>query len=222
MSINLMFQGAAPRDASTTWTAITAVSKADPASPFPNEGYVTVDADAIVRIAALLDGAVLANGETVTTHDFSRDADEDGPAVVDAHVSSFGPSLLAPDALAALRAELAPYEHASRMLDVVIAHGLQIALSSTDMLNRDMPYLKGVNWIADEVEIGRSQGGMYRMLDALGIPRAPYDQQSVGETPFRTFADAVETRGDLTDMPDRLQAFVACARRQDAATVYWA
>lgn len=220
MSVNLMIESATPQDATANWTAITAVSKADPASPYPTEGYVALSMDAIVRAAHLLEGAVLANGERVSAYDFSRDADGEFPAIVEAHVSAFGPSLLPQQTLDALRAELAAFPHAIAMLDVVIARGLQISLSTQNLSQRDMPHLKGVNWTADEVEINRCSSNMNEMLRKLGF--SPEPRSSSGELEFDAFAAAVNDNGWRTDMPDRLDAFVAMGRRQNATKVYWA
>lgn len=206
--------------AKADWDAVKAVSTADSASPFPTEGYVSVSNEAIVALAALLDGAVLTNGETVTTYDFT-DGDVT-PTYFDAHVNSFGPALLLPRTLDKVRAILAPFPSAVAMLDLVIERDLQISLSSTDYSQRPMPHLKAVNWAADEVEINRSSGNMLDMLRALGLGAYARNDESTGEVDFTTFAKAVNDNGHNVDIdPRRLDRFVACARRQNATHVYW-
>lgn len=221
MSMNLIHtnrnvdQGAR---AKADWAAITAISAADPASPYPTEGYVPVSAEAVVALAALLDGAPLASGDSVTTYDFSFD--EDGRAHVEAHVNGFGPSLLDQHKLEAMRAILAPFASAIAMLDEVVSRGLQISLSTETPGGDQVAHLKAVNWPADEVEINRCSGNMVAMLRALGL--AVPDAEA-GETDFATFAAAVNDNAARTDYPaDRLRAFVACGQRQGATHVYWA
>jgi len=226
MSMNLISTNrAADNDgrAKADWAAITAVSAADAASPYPTEGYVSVSPEAVVAIAALLDGAPLSNGQTVTTYDFSSSDGEFGKAF-DAHVNAFGPSLLDEVRMAALRAILAPFPSAIAMLDVVVERGLQVSLSTDDLAGRPNPHLKAVNWVADEVEIRLSGGWMKQMLSDIGIPvDALSGDEGTGEVDFETFAKAVNDNHLDTDYPsDRLQAFVACARRQSATHVYWA
>lgn len=222
MSMNLISTNRAATNqgdrAATDWAALTAISATDAASPYPTEGYVAVSPQAIVALAALLDDATLANGQTVTTYDFS--CDHDGRAHVEAHVNAFGPSLLDAEQLLAVRAILAPFPIAIAMLEEVIVRDLQVTLS-TDLLNgTQSPYLKPVNWPADEVEINRSGGNMVAMLRDLGLTVPGHE---AGETDFETFAKAVNDNGDNTDYPaERLRAFVACGRRQRATHVYWA
>lgn len=208
--------------AAADWSAIKAISGADAASPYPTEGYVSVSIEAIVVIAALLDGAVLTNGERVTTYDFSGE-DQGGVMHHEAHVNAFGPSLLQPRQLEALRRHLAPFPHAIAMLDLTIERDLQISLSTTDLMQRSAPHLKAVNWPADEVEINRSSGNMLAMLRDLGLDAYTRKGDSVGEVEIDVFAKAVNDNGHRIDMdPRRLDRFVACARRQQATHVHWA
>lgn len=208
--------------ATSDWSAIKAVSAADAASPYPSEGYVAVSVDAIVVIAALLDGAVLTNGERVTTYDFSGE-DADGVMRFEAHVNAFGPSLLQPRQLEALRRHLAPFPHAVAMLDLTIERDLQISLSTTDLMQRPQPHLKGVNWVADEVEINRCASNMLAMLRDLGLGEHIRSGETIGEVPFEDFARAVSANGHAVDYDARrLQRFVACGRRQGATHVHWA
>jgi len=203
------------------WDAIKLVSSADAASPFPTEGYVAVSNEAIVAVAALLDGAELTNGEHVLTYDFTNV--EDAPIFFDAHVNAFGPVLLQPRQLEAMRAILAPFPSAIAMLDLIIERGLQIGLSTTDYSQRQMPHLKAVNWPADEVEINRCAGNMHAMLRDLGLDDHMASDGETGSAPIEVFAQAVSRYGHRVDMdPRRLDRFVACARRQQATHVHWA
>lgn len=205
--------------AKTDWAALTAISATDASSLYPAEGYVTVDAQAIVHIAALLDGKSLTNGQTVTTYDFSFDR-EGGDRYFEAHVNAFGPSLLPADRLEAVRTLLSATPIAVAMLDEIVARGLQVSLSTESYSGQIMPHIKCVNWPADEVEINRSGGNMVAMLRDLGL-RVRMDGPS--EVPFEDFARAVNDNAARTDYPgDRLRAFVACGRRQGATHVHWA
>lgn len=210
--------------AKANWAAITAVSAADAESPYPTEGYVRVTPAAVAAAAALLAGAPLANGQTVTTYDFSRGEDEEGGAYTEAHVKSFGPSLLDAERMAALRAILAPFPHAAAMLDVVVERGLQVTLSTETPAGLACAHLQGVNWVADEVEIRLSGGWMKQMLSDLGLPYDTLsDDQGFGEVDFETFAKAVNDNHAATDYPSEvLREFVACGRRQSATHVHWA
>lgn len=208
--------------AAADWSAIKAVSAADASSPYPTEGYVAVSVDAVVIIAALLDGAVLMNGERVTTYDFSGE-DENGVMHHEAHVNAFGPSLLQPRQLEALRRHLAPFPQAIAMLDLTIERDLQISLSTTDLMQRPQPHLKGVNWVADEVEINRCASNMIAMLQDLGLGSHVRKGRTMGEAPFEDFARAVSANGHNVDYDvRRLERFVACGRRQGATHVHWA
>lgn len=208
--------------AKADWTALTAISAGDPASPYPTEAYVSVSADAVVAIAALLDDAMLLNGQTVTTYDFSME--DDGFKRTEAHVNAFGPALLDAERMSAVREILAPFPSAIAMLDEVVARGLQISLSTETLSGQEIPHLKGVNWPGDEVEINRCSGNMISMLRDLGLGEHCGDETGLrGEVDFDTFAKAVADRGDLTDyQADRLNAFVACGRRRSATHVHWA
>lgn len=221
MSMNLIHtnenidQGAR---ATADWAALTAISAADPVSPYPTEAYVSVSAEAIVSLAALLDNAALTNGQTVTTYDFS--CHDEGEEYVEAHINAFGPSLLPKAQMSAVREILSPFPHAIAMLDEVVARGLQISLSTQTLSREEIPHLKGVNWTGDEVEINRSSSNMVAMLRDLGL-KVQNTQPS--EVDFETFARAVNDNAARTDYPaDRLRAFVACGRRQGATHVYWA
>lgn len=212
MSLNLLFTRATTRDDAAEWTAIKALGN--------ESGQVALDAATVIAIAALLEDAPLVNGEKVTTYDFSMTDDETGVYHADAHVNAFGPSLLAADKLEALRALVRPHAGAEAMVDHIVSRGLQISLSTSDLGMRPNPHLKGVNWEADEVEVKASGGLMHQVLGRLGVPTG--DAES-GECPFPDFAAAFERRGsDLGQMQPHMQAFVDCARRHDAVTVYWA
>lgn len=205
--------------AKADWAAITAISAADPSSPYPTEGYVAVSAETVITMVALLDGVELSNGEHIAAYNFSV-YDDDGRDHLEAHVNSFGPSLLKQRQVDAMRAILAPFPPAIAMLDEVIARGIQLALSTETPGGDQVAHLKAVNWPADEVEINRCSGNMVAMLRDLGlvVPDA-----EAGETDFATFAAAVNDNAARTDYPaDRLRAFVACGQRQGATHVYWA
>lgn len=211
MSISLMFQSSADRDAAALFTSIKALGD--------ECGRVPVDDATVVAAAALLEDAPLEGGETVTTYDFSMADDETGARIVEAHVQAFGPCLLAADKLEALRALVARHPGALAMLDHVVAERLQVSLSTSDLAGRAMPHLKGSNVEADEVSIGGS-GTVNAILDRIAIGNR-FD--AMGEVAFDTFAAAVDEHGHrLGSMLPRVERFVACARRRQAQTVYWA
>ena len=208
--------------AKSDWAAITAISAADATSPYPTEGYVTVSPEAIVSLAAALDGAVLTNGEMVTTYDFTHT--DEGRTFFDAHINAFGPSLLQPQQLATLRETLAPFPHAIAMLDLIIERDLQISLSTTDYAQSAIPHLKGVNWQADEVEINATASTMHTMLESIGLGQYLSKTEESGEVEFDTFAKAVNDNSHkvFAISPDRLGRFVANGLRHGATHVYWA
>ena len=209
MSVNLMHtnEAAAADQAAANWAAITAVANAD--------GMVFIDEDTVNTIARLLDGQALTNGEVVTAYSYNDD-DQMG-----ALVCAFGPALLPTQVQDQVRDRLAASQNgkaAARLFDTVIRLGLQITLSGKEFCDA---HIKGVNWPGDEVEINRTASNMARMFGELGLDSWNEDTAS-RNVPLDVFAKAVNDNGFRTDMPERLQSFVECARRHAATHVYWA
>ncbi|QAY80230.1 hypothetical protein [Sphingosinicella sp. BN140058] len=208
MSVNLIATNrnvdASTRD-HTNWLAITAIA--------PDHGMVFIDENTVDSIARLLDGQKLSNGEAVCAYAYDDDCSPP-------YVSSFGPCLLPTQVQDQIRDRLALSENgktAVRLFNEIIRLGLQITLNGKEHCPA---YIKGVNWVADEVEINRCQGNMLAMLRDLGID-ARYEGPC--EVEFDTFSAAVQARAHLTDYSAaRLAAFVASGRRQKATHVYWA
>ncbi len=205
MSMNLMHDTAAEFDAASYWAAITAIAP---------EGIVYISPETVTEAAKLLKNALLSNGERVTAYHYPLDEEFAMPSFV----PPFGPSLLGEDTFRQLRTLLEEESEAAvAMFDTIVELGLQISLSGEDYLGSR---LKGVNGVADEVEINRSSGNLYEMFRQLGVD---YDGPAgYGEIELTKFEAAVEQNGWRTDMPDRLEAFIACAKRQGATNVHWA
>ena len=208
MSMNLMFSSKND-DArfERDWTAIKEIADVD--------GIVWIENSTADALARLLDGAALSNGERVCAFDHSDDD------FYESMVCEFGPTLLDEQTREAFR-ELLETDRtggakAAALFDLVCERGLQIRASGKDHVGARVV---AVNSAADEVEINRSSGSMYAMLRDLDILFNP--EAEVGETTFEIFAKAVNDNADRTDIPERLRAFVECARRNDANEVYWA
>lgn len=204
MSMNLMLELADPADAAEDWAAIRAVSQ---------DGFVWLDEDTVTAVAKLLDGAVLANNESV----FCYVAEDDDPNR--SYVSPFGPSLLRPDMLARLRALLSVKPAAITLLDVVIERRLQITLQGKEDCDA---HIKGVNWNSDDIEINRCSSTLLDMLETLVVPAG--ESEVGGQVEFETFARAVNDNGRFCGLRTdrRLQDFIACGRRNGAVAVRWA
>lgn len=205
MSMNLISHNpAVPSAAAANWAAIQAVA---------SEGLVYI-ADATVNaIARAIEDARLSNGQTVTAYAY----DDEGYA---SFVPGFGVCLLSEEDFRTVRTlieEDANGVQAVAMLDLLIELRLQVSFSGTDFIGAR---LKAVNWAADEVEISLSSGNMYKMLKRLGIQ---YDTVAEsGEVKLAVFERAVNDNAFDTDMPAKLQDFVACAKRRNDTAVYWA
>lgn len=212
LSLSLMIERAKPRDV------------ACPSAPTgPTCDEVALDHRAVVDAAALLNGVVLTNGEAVTSYDFSGTR-EDGVEHLEAHVMGFGPGLLPIDVLESLRILLKPHDGAEEALDDAIGRGIQMSMSTQDGGMREKPHMRIVDADADTVEFQATASSMHRMLRTLGVESITRDvEDEFGEVDFATFERAVQTNGHLTgSLHAKLERFVACARRNDAVTVYWA
>ena len=107
-------------------------------------------------------------------------------------------------------------KQAVALFNEVLRRGLMISLHGKEFCGA---HISAVNSLADVVEFDRTATNMYRMIGDLGLPTG---EENPCEVDLETFAAAVDNRGWMTDRPERLQAFVACARRNGAQTVFWA
>ena len=211
MSMNLIIRNDNQADdtAAVNWSAIKVAAQND-------HGMVTIDDETVKSVARLVDGVILTNGERVCA--YAYDDEDDFYAT---YVSAFGPSLLPTKVQDEVRDRLATADNgkiAVKLFNEIIRLGLQIGLHGTETCPA---YIKGVNWVADEVEINRSSGNMCHMLEMLGLGDAVDTQEGTGEVSFDRFLQAVNDNAYQTDMPDRLQALVASGQRRNATHVYW-
>ena len=209
MSLTLLFSNdTAPETSEAIWEQITSIAD--------QHGLIEIDNDTVSSIARVLDGVSLSNGELVSA--YPNDEDDFYEPVVFA----FGPSLLSTYLQDAIRTRLAAGKNgkqAARLLDMIIRLKISVSFNGKDHCFARMT---AVNWAADCVEINRTEGNMTHMLRLLGVDHARDPESSCGEIDFETFRKAVDANGHLVDMTDRLDAFVACAARHQATTVYWA
>jgi hypothetical protein len=216
MSQNLMIRNEnAPADqAAIHWAAIQTATGHE-------YGMVTLTDETVEAVCALIDGVTMTNGETITAYAYSGSEDD---RCYGAFASGFGLVTLPDDVRATARAIFAKDENGARavaLFDEIVRLGLQIGLHGTK--GRDCPaYVKGVNWVADEVEINRSNGNMGALIRDLGLEDAMDDDTGFGEVPFGRFVKAVNDNGRYTDMELRLQALIKAGERQNATHVYWA
>ena len=192
----------APNNSKANWKAICA------AAP---DGFVFIREAVIDDCAKLLEGVLLSNGEVVASYP----KDEYYPSYVD----SFGPGLLPDDILVKLFEILEENDAAVKLLQTIVERELQISFKGKET-HAPGAYIKGVNWRADEIEINRSGGNMYRMLEVLGIDTNTESES--GEVAFEEFEKAVKERGIYVDIFERLEQFIECAKRNNATHVYWA
>ncbi len=204
MSMNLMFSnGTSASDLATTqWAGITKIA---------DEGIVYIADETVRAIADLLDGANLSNGEVVTAYNF-------GPC--ESLVCDFGPGLLRAEDFRLLYTLLEKEdEKALAMLNHITESGLQIRFCGKDHIGAR---IVGVNASDDMVEFNRANGNMIHMIQQLGLGNCNDADAYHGETTLENFRAAVEKNGESTDWMPRLQAFIDCAQRYQATSVYWA
>lgn len=203
--------------ATENWAAMTAIGE---------HGMVFLDADIVDSIARLLEGQVLSNGEAVTSYPTDEDADE---YAMPSYVPAFGPSLLPRQEQDYIRDRLARGANgkaACRLFDEILARGLQVSFKGQETCE---PYIKAVNWRADDVGINRCASTIHEILRDLGLgSHIADDGHGSGEVEFETFVKAVADFGDYAGtgaggihLPDRLEAFIAAGRRNQATHVYW-
>lgn len=189
------------------WKAITAIA--------PQHGMIFIDDATVTAIAALLSDQPLSNGQEVSAYPVGE------YDCVASLVCAFGPSLLPADVQDAVRDLLIAGTNGQQAADLfneIIRLELQISLSGTEFCDA---HIKGVNWIADEVEINRTASNMARMFTVLGLG-AYNKRESSSSIPLGEFEAAINDNGHLTDMPMQLRTFADCAIRNRATHIYWA
>ena len=204
MTVNLMLLDAAAQDESfvNAWSDMCAIAP---------HARVAITDDLVREAASLLNGAPLSNGERVCGYAW----DKDEP--MSSLVCDFGPSLLSPDKLVAIRDLLAPFPDAIRLLDVVLKHETRIRFSGTEM---GVPAaLCGSSTPAEEVDVNMCEGSMIQLFRELGLSRFSKGD----DVPFETFAAAVANPPSMLHRGvDRLDRMVARGRKLGSTAVYYA
>ena len=194
------------------WQAITAITGEGNIAGLLPIADATIDA-----IARLVEGAVLSNGEVVDAYP----RDEEDEYSQGSYIPAFGPSLLGEDTFRQVRTLLEQDENGAKavaLFDLIVERGLQVRFSGKDHCFSRMV---GVNWPADDVEVNRCKGNMIRMFQDLGLGHTEREYSSATIS-LEVFEKAVNDNGIYTDVPERLKAFVACAKRNGSTHVYWA
>ncbi len=200
MSTTLYHTSASKPDAAALWSKVTAIAK---------EGVVPLSDTTVYKAASLLHSAALANGQRVTAYAWKDDF---------SFVSAFGPALLEEATLTQLRHILSSDgETAASMLDIIVELGIQIELVDDE---DQPPHLKAVNWAADDVDFRLANGQFDALLTVLGIQQERNTE--VGKVDLATFEAAVAENGHDTGHSGKLKAFIECAKRHNASTIYWA
>lgn len=204
MTVNLMLLDACAQDEAfmDAWNDMCAIA--------PRARVVITD-DLVREAALLLDGTPLSTGEKVCGYAWDPE-DQTSSLVCD-----FGPSLLAPEKLAAVRELLAPFPDAVRLLDVVLKHEVRIRFSGSEM--GEPAALCGGSTPAEEVDINMCESGMIQLFRELGLSTF----KKGDDVPFETFAAAVANPPMMLHRSvDRLDRMVARGRRIGTKAVYYA
>lgn len=199
-------------ETSRNWTDIKAITSDDGFA-----GVLPISDVTIYTIALLLEDARLANGETVSS--YPKDVeDQYSPSTF---VAGFGPSMLGESTFRQVRTLLEADQNGDKavaLFDLITERGLQVSFNGKDHCFARMT---AVNWRADEIEINRCKSSMVAIFEVLGLGHTKQDQCS-DDIPLEVFEKAVNDNGAYTDMQERLQAFVDCAKRNGSTHVYWA
>lgn len=204
MTVNLMLLDACAQDEAfmNAWNDMCAIAP---------QARVVITDDLVREAALLLNGAPLSTGEKVCGYAWDPE-DQMSSLVCD-----FGPSLLAPEKLAAMRELLDPFPDAVRLLDVVLKHEVRIRFSGSEM--GEPAALCGGSTPADEVDINMCEGSMIQLFRELGLSTF----KKGDDVPFETFAAAVANPPMMLHRSvDRLDRMVARGRRIGTKAVYYA
>ena len=215
MSVNLMStvldaNGKQNHDkASADWARVLQVSQ-------KAHSNVALSDETVTKVASLIEGTRLSNGEKVFTY-----VCEGGEYSQGSFVASFGPNLLGEDTFRAVRTALEEDdngEQAVAMFDLITEIGIRTGFSGKDYYDAHMSV---ENWPADTVEINTTEGHMSMIFITLGLDG--YNEENHSEhVPLEIFEKAVNDNDIVTDMTERLQSFVQCAKRRGSTHVYWA
>ena len=214
MSVNLMHTRASTADAPTEsksaqdWARIREIAA--------NEGMLELSEETVNKVAQLLEGVTLTNGERVLSYPSDGGEFDQG-----SYVAGFGPALLGEDTFRAVRTALEEDENgesAVALFDLIVELGLQILLSGAEFT---VAHIKAVNWPADDVEVNTTQTRMEILFEALGLESYNQEHHS-DDVPLDVFEKAVNDNAVGTGMSERLGTFIACAKRRGSTHVYWA
>lgn len=204
MSVNLIHTNndSSNNVQASNWATLTAISP---------DALVELEGETVTKVAKLINGARLING--VIAEAYPLEADD----CMTSYVPEFGPTMLAEDLRNQVRKTILADKNgeiAVRLFDEVTNLGLKVRLAGKEFI---AAHIVAVNWEADDVQINRCEGNMIHMMSQLG-----FNAEAGEEIAIDDFADAVEKNGFLTDKHSQLEAFLACAKRNNATHVYWA
>lgn len=214
MSVNLMHtrdttaEAPTESNASKDWGRVREITA--------NEGMIELSEETVNKVAQILEGVTLANGERVLSYPSDGGEFDQG-----SYVAGFGPTLLGEDTFRTVRTALEEDnngESAVALFDLIVELGLQILLSGAEFT---FAHIKAVNWPADDVEVNTTQTRMEMLFEALGL--GSYNQEHHSDdVPLDEFEKAVNDNSVGTGMSERLDTFIACAKRRGSTHVYWA
>lgn len=205
MTVNLHLVLATEPDYAVQWAGLCA---------FGTEAMAPLDDATVTAAAKLLNDAPLSNGQSVFAYVDEAEGEE---FTQGSYVAEFGPSLLAPETLTALRELLAAFPQALAMVDHCFEAGLSVIFNpSTHHLGA---YLKGTTSPADQIEFNCCKGTMEGLVDDLCLVMPEAD-----DIAFEDFALAVQNRSQRIEprLLPHLKAFVAYGRAKGATAIYWA
>ena len=214
MSVNLMHTRASTAEAATEsksaqdWARIREIAA--------NEGMLELSEETVNKVAQLLEGVTLTNGERVSSYPSDGGEFDQG-----SYVAGFGPALLGEDTFRAVRTALEEDENgesAVALFDLIVELGLQVLLSGAEFTDA---HIKAVNWPADDVEVKTTQTRMEILFEALGLDSYNQEHHS-DDVPLDIFEKAVNDNSVGTGISERLDTFIACAKRRGSTHVYWA
>lgn len=171
---------------------------------------ITLDNKTVEKIANLLDGVRLTNGQSVPSYPAEKHID------MEAFITIFGPGLLPADEKTVLRKILAKDANgklALRFLDEIIRLGVSVSFCGYDgRPARMMGHLCG----ADDLSINSSHMKMEHDLQVLGI------NIEEGETfDAQEFIKAVEKKSSNAWLAKELRSFAASIVRNKATHIYY-
>lgn len=195
---------------SQNWSAVTEIT-----GDGNYAGLLELADETVTEIARLL-GNEQSNGEPILTYIGSSEEEW----LEASYVGEFAPSMLGEEAFRNVRTVLesdANGVKAVALFDLITSLEIQVGFTGKDHCFARM---RVTNSPADDVDINRGVGSMANMFEALGLGYTEKDECS-DDIPLEVFEKAVNDNGHLTDMPQRLKAFVASAKRQGSTHVYW-